>query len=420
MNRLFLGLRSSTGDEPGNVREVLDHVSSIERVSAVSDLHYALSHNRTSTDEYGIALVLDSDRTTWEVVTALRSLVSQTASRMPSSAQFGADIEVLLESGDGRGATVGPVLLVALESIADEQKREGRRVRELAQALPQHERERIVRIPRTAVLAPVRTLDYDAIGDAKTQYHEVRPLSRFDVEIFERTKEAVGLHEDMRAMDVGCGTGRFSLLLAHAGAAVTGVDKSENMLAVARSDPRALRARIEYVLADANHLLLPGPFDVVTFFFSVQYMDLDPDFWRRLRDSLAVGGSVAFVTFPHVHFAQTQATQFFPSIASIDMARFPSIPRLCRLMVDNGFDDVVVRDVVWHEEIPPQTLISRTAARYLSTFHLLSSAEFESGLAAMREAYATVETVERTIRASVVRARRRHTTTHEGLGKASR
>ena len=207
-------------------------------------------------------------------------------------------------------------------------------------------------------------------------------------------------------MDVGCGTGRFSLLLAQAGGNVMGVDKSANMLAVARDDARAAKTRIAYTRADANHALPPGPFDAATFFFSVQYMQLQPAFWRLLEASLRSEGTVAFVTFPHVHFAQTHATRFFPRIASIDMARFPSVPGLCRQLAGNGFADVVVADVVWHDEMLAQTLISRTAARYLSTFHLLPEAEFQSGLCAMRHAYATVVRVARTIRASVISARR--------------
>jgi ubiquinone/menaquinone biosynthesis C-methylase UbiE len=263
------------------------------------------------------------------------------------------------------------------------------------------------RIPDTAELAPVRTLDYDAIGDARANYHEVRPLSRFDLEVFGRVHDAIGLRQGLRVLDVGCGTGRFSLLLADAGAKVTGVDKSANMLAVARDDARAATAGVDYVCADANDKLPHGPFDALTFFFSMHYMQLKPAFWRRLVSSLGRGGTIAVASFPLAHFAQTEHARFFPSIACIDMARFPSIPRLCSLLQDNGFGNVTVNDIEWHEETPAHTLISRTAARYLSTFHLLPAAEFERGLAAMRAAYATVTTVARTIRAAVISAQRR-------------
>jgi 2-polyprenyl-3-methyl-5-hydroxy-6-metoxy-1,4-benzoquinol methylase len=55
-------------------------------------------------------------------------------------------------------------------------------------------------------------------------------------------------------LDVGTGTGRGAFLLADAGATVTGVDASEEMLAVARARAGAHPARIDFRQGDAHAL----------------------------------------------------------------------------------------------------------------------------------------------------------------------
>jgi 2-polyprenyl-3-methyl-5-hydroxy-6-metoxy-1,4-benzoquinol methylase len=55
-------------------------------------------------------------------------------------------------------------------------------------------------------------------------------------------------------LDVGTGTGRAALLLARAGAGVTGIDPSEQMLAVARERARAEQLAVTFAAGDAQAL----------------------------------------------------------------------------------------------------------------------------------------------------------------------
>jgi SAM-dependent methyltransferase len=65
-------------------------------------------------------------------------------------------------------------------------------------------------------------------------------------------------------LDVGTGTGRAALLLARAGAEVTAVDASEQMLAVARERARAAGRTIAFLRRDAHALEFGGrSFEVV-------------------------------------------------------------------------------------------------------------------------------------------------------------
>jgi cyclopropane fatty-acyl-phospholipid synthase-like methyltransferase len=212
----------------------------------------------------------------------------------------------------------------------------------------------------------------------------------------------------MKILDVGCGTGRFSILFAQRGAAVTGLDRSKTMLAAAQaSAPAELHELLHYVHADANEGLPQGNFDAITFFMSIQYIALNKTFLESLHCALALGGAVAIVTLPHRHFIENEVlTKYFPSIPRIDLARFPSIPELERMLRDHGFGDVNVREIVDENEGTGDELVSRVERKYVSTLHLLDDVEFESGLAAMRSEISGMR-VRRTMRAAIVSARAR-------------
>jgi 2-polyprenyl-3-methyl-5-hydroxy-6-metoxy-1,4-benzoquinol methylase len=67
-----------------------------------------------------------------------------------------------------------------------------------------------------------------------------------------------------RVVDLGCGTGTLSVLLAQQGHEVTGIDISPKMLEVAREKARAASVRVDFEVADASVAPLDrGGFDVV-------------------------------------------------------------------------------------------------------------------------------------------------------------
>jgi 2-polyprenyl-3-methyl-5-hydroxy-6-metoxy-1,4-benzoquinol methylase len=80
------------------------------------------------------------------------------------------------------------------------------------------------------------------------------------------------------ALDVGTGTGRAALTLAAAGARVTGVDASGEMLSVARE--RALRQRHQIVFAPADAHALPFHDRAFDLAVSLRVLMHTPD-WRR-------------------------------------------------------------------------------------------------------------------------------------------
>lgn len=70
--------------------------------------------------------------------------------------------------------------------------------------------------------------------------------------------------ESDKILDVGCGTGEMSLLLAEMGHHVTGIDLSYEMLSIARSKANARNLKVVFEPGDAESLLFEDEtFDVV-------------------------------------------------------------------------------------------------------------------------------------------------------------
>ncbi|AKX93945.1 demethylrebeccamycin-D-glucose O-methyltransferase [Moorella thermoacetica] len=93
-------------------------------------------------------------------------------------------------------------------------------------------------------------------------------------------------HAGEHILDVGCGTGNFSLELARRGVKVTGIDISDPMLAKARKKAADAGLAIEFLHADAMNL----PFGDNTFdkIVSVTALEFAPDLKAVLEESYRV------------------------------------------------------------------------------------------------------------------------------------
>lgn len=104
--------------------------------------------------------------------------------------------------------------------------------------------------------------------------------------------------EGRRVLDVGTGTGRAALAFAHAGAVVTGVDASAEMLAVATRQAQQRGLDATFKVGDAHHL----PFGDREFQAAVSLRVImhTPD-WRQCVSELCrVSSDRVIVDFPAV------------------------------------------------------------------------------------------------------------------------
>ncbi len=394
MAAAYVGLSADAGDAPGCIREALARLESSTGAGENSDLYVRerdgapLLYSCVVRTEFGgdHAATLNALQTECELLAA-------------------EDITTLAVAGDPPGGKpLEPSWIVAMLHL---------------QGISAPPHASVKRIVGTARLARMPAVDYDASQGAGADYDALRPLSAFDLDIFSRVAQSIEGDRPsgtdggpLRVLDVGCGTGRFTKLLAARGFETTGVDKSRVMLEGARVSEAAsavndeqAKHKVRYLRCDANDQMPEGQWDALTFFFSAQYMAFDRPFWSRVRSALKPSGAIAFATFAHRHFIETELTRFFPSIPRIDLARFPSIPALRRDLQANGFDQLGDYEVAHRDEVPPPVLIGRVERKYLSSLHLLEPAEYEAGLARMRSELHGMPSLRRTLRATVVTAR---------------
>ncbi|ADJ16230.1 class I SAM-dependent methyltransferase [Halalkalicoccus jeotgali] len=132
--------------------------------------------------------------------------------------------------------------------------------------------------------------------------YEDKRFSRGGRLIDRREKEAVssalGDLEGKKVLEIACGTGRFTAMLAARGAEVVGLDISDAMLSQGREKARVagLSERVEFVRGDAARLPFPdGHFDAV---LAMRFFHLIPNPDRYLREIRRVtDGRLVFDTF---------------------------------------------------------------------------------------------------------------------------
>jgi ubiquinone/menaquinone biosynthesis C-methylase UbiE len=180
-----------------------------------------------------------------------------------------------------------------------------------------------------------------------------------------------------RVLEVGCGTGLFAAALSErATAKVWAVDASPEMLAVAR----AQAPRVAFRQASAEQLpFKPAAFERAVARLVVHVLDR-PRAFAELRRVLRPDGRLVVASFDPDHVRGYWLNRFFPSILTIDLARFPALETLDRELRDAGF--AAVRLIHHHQRatIDRATALERIRGRHISTFDLIDESEIEAGL----------------------------------------
>ncbi|UFJ60081.1 class I SAM-dependent DNA methyltransferase [Brevibacillus sedimenti] len=100
-----------------------------------------------------------------------------------------------------------------------------------------------------------------------------------------------------QVIDLGCGTGSIAIPLAKRGYRVTGVDLSEEMLAVAYDKMRREQVQITWVEQDMRELDLPAADAVISLCDSLSYLTEEEDVkltFERVYQHLNPGGTFLF------------------------------------------------------------------------------------------------------------------------------
>jgi ubiquinone/menaquinone biosynthesis C-methylase UbiE len=167
-------------------------------------------------------------------------------------------------------------------------------------------------------------MDYDQ-SEIATNYDEARALTPARRERWQRLLSA---HVDATAIllvvDLGCGTGRFSeMLAAELGAQVIGLDPSEKMIDQAR---RKSAMSAVFGRAPAHALPLPeGSVDLVFMSQIYHHLPDPPAVARECRHVLSAGGYVCIRTATREN--DVVAPTFFPAVRAMLDAELPPSDR---------------------------------------------------------------------------------------------
>jgi ubiquinone/menaquinone biosynthesis C-methylase UbiE len=184
------------------------------------------------------------------------------------------------------------------------------------------------------------------------------------------------------AIDLGCGTGRFTeILAAELGAEVIGIDPSYKMIEQARHKPA--RREIRYQTGQAEAIPLPdGCADLVFISMVYHHFDSPADVARECHRVLRSAGVVCVRNgtrerdFPHRHF--------FPGLEPLIASGLPSEQEIERVFCAAGFICVVHRVV--RQVIAPNwaRFVEKSSLRADSFLARLSDEDFAEGMAALR------------------------------------
>ncbi|HYP74501.1 MAG TPA: class I SAM-dependent methyltransferase [Polyangiaceae bacterium] len=177
-----------------------------------------------------------------------------------------------------------------------------------------------------------------------------------------------------KILDLGCGTGTLTAQIARAGAQVTGVDRSREMIESAR----AQHAGIRFEVADGQELAYDGQFTAVFSNAALHWMPRAKDVLRGVERALLPGGRFV-AEFGGAGCVQTVVAAVASVLREweIDPAPylswfFPSPGRYAGLLEECGF---VVRELRYFERPTPVA-----GADGLSTWLALFQAGLKSDL----------------------------------------
>jgi 2-polyprenyl-3-methyl-5-hydroxy-6-metoxy-1,4-benzoquinol methylase len=145
--------------------------------------------------------------------------------------------------------------------------------------------------------------------------------------------------EGRRILDVGTGTGRAAIALAKAGAIVTGVDASREMLAVAERRAREEGAAVTFTPGDAHRLdFADRSFDAV---ICLRVLMHTPDWRASLRELCRVAADRVVFDYPSLYSAAAiqaairRVTSRFD--ASVEAYRVFAPSSVARVLADAEF-----------------------------------------------------------------------------------
>lgn len=139
---------------------------------------------------------------------------------------------------------------------------------------------------------------FDALAsrwwDPESEFRTLHHINPLRLEYIERRTEL----KNRQVLDIGCGGGLLSEVMAARGARVTGIDMADEPLAVAKLHLYESRLKVEYRKISAEMLAseMPAHFDVVTCMEMLEHVPEPQSIVRACATLVRPGGQIFFST----------------------------------------------------------------------------------------------------------------------------
>jgi ubiquinone/menaquinone biosynthesis C-methylase UbiE len=202
---------------------------------------------------------------------------------------------------------------------------------------------------------------------------------RFWVPLFVELAE---IRPGSRVLDVGCGTGGYSVAIAEtASAVVTGLDESERFVARAREESGSA----SFVVGDAERLpFADRSFDRVLLSLVLHQLEHPEAAVREACRVLCDGGMALVRTIAPEDAYDRIPERYLPTMAEADAARLPAIESLVWMLEDAGFGAFSTRRILRNKRLVLDDVESALRAER-ARYDFLTDEEVEDAVRLLRE-----------------------------------
>ncbi len=229
----------------------------------------------------------------------------------------------------------------------------------------------------------MRKADY---GNIANTYDLSRPISEERLETWMNLiSERIDSDRKIELLDLGCGTGRFSIPIANRlGYIVTGADNSEEMVLKARKKDEA--NLVEWDIQDATSLSYPdASFDAVFMSHLLHHVDNPSDIIEECYRVLRPGGTILNRYGSMENIREDPEHRFFPETIEIDEARTPTQEQVENIFRIAGFQMVSSKVLAEQPYPSPEVRLRGAELKFTSVLTLISQSAFENGLENFRK-----------------------------------
>ncbi len=220
--------------------------------------------------------------------------------------------------------------------------------------------------------------DYGEIAEV---YDEVRRADLPHIAWWIAKLAAEGrLSKGKRLIDLGCGTGRWTIPLAErTGCEAVGLDSSAAMLEKARAkDPEG---RVTWLEGDCESLALePESFDCALMVLMMHHLEDHPNTFRGLFRILKPGGVFLIRQGTLDDILGDPMHRFFPEAVTIDRRRTPFRSEIEYWLSQAGFDPVRAETLKQHTYATNMRMLEEIQKKVASVLRLMADEAYEAGL----------------------------------------